>query len=74
MQGLQAQVAVRANDDLDPVTFLQARLPQAVGRKSHGQAVAPAADRLLEVTACVSRSILGLGLLQGTLSSAAGQL
>jgi len=67
-------VAVRANDDLDPVAFLQARLPQAVGRKSHRQAVAPAADCLLEVLARVSRSILGVGLRQGTLSAAAGQL
>lgn len=74
MQGLQAQVAVRANDDLDPVAFHQARLPQTVGWKPHRQAVAPAADRLLEMSACVSRSILGLGLRQGTLSDAAGQL
>ena len=44
----------------------QARLPQAVGRKPHRQAVAPAADGLMEVPVGISRSVLGLGLRQGT--------
>ena len=48
-QGLQTQPAVFANNYLNLITFLQSSLTQAIGREPHRQAVAPAADRLLEV-------------------------
>jgi hypothetical protein len=48
-QGLQTQPAVFANDYLNLITFLQSSLTQAIGREPHRQAIAPAADRLLEV-------------------------
>jgi hypothetical protein len=51
VQGLQTQPAVFVNDDLNLITFLQSSLTQAIGREPDRQAVAPAADRLLEVTA-----------------------
>ena len=51
---LQAQAAVRANDDVDLIPFLQPRLTKAIGRKPDRQAVPPAADRLREVLAGVS--------------------
>jgi hypothetical protein len=50
-EGLQTQPAVFVNDDLNLITFLQSSLTQAIGREPDRQAVAPAADRLLEVTA-----------------------
>ncbi len=45
-QRLQAESAIRPNDDVDLIVFLQTRLRQAVGRKPDRQAVPPVADRL----------------------------
>jgi hypothetical protein len=53
-QGLQTQPTIGFNNDLDLIALLQARLTQAFGREPDREAVAPAANRLLEVMACVS--------------------
>jgi hypothetical protein len=53
-QGLQTQPTIGINNDLDLIALPQPRLTQAFGREPDRQAVAPAADRLLEVMACVS--------------------
>jgi len=52
-QRLQAQAAIRTNDDVDRIAFLQSGLTQAIGRESDRQAVPPAADRLRELLAGV---------------------
>jgi hypothetical protein len=74
VQRLQTQPAIGANNDLDLVAFLQSGLAQAIGGEPHCQAVASAADRLLEVAACINRSALGLGLRQGIHSAFHGLL
>ena len=56
-QGLQTQPAVFANDYLNLITFLQSSLTQAIGREPHRQAVAPAADRLLDMPTLYRRWI-----------------
>jgi len=65
-QRLQAESSIRANDDVDLIAFLQSDLTQAIGRESDCQAVSPAADRLREVLAGVSRAILRPGLCHET--------
>jgi hypothetical protein len=47
--GLQGQPATGPHDDAEFIAFLQAGLPQAIGGQAQRQAVAPAANRLLEV-------------------------
>ena len=47
-------VAIRSDDDVDLIAFLQSGLTQAIGREPDRQAVPPAADRLREVPAGVS--------------------
>jgi len=51
---LQAQAAIRTNDDVDLIALLQSGLTQAISREPDRQAVPPAADRLREVLAGVS--------------------
>ena len=53
-QGLQTQPSIGINNDLDLIVLPQARLMQAFGREPDREAVAPAANRLLEAPACVN--------------------
>ena len=63
---LQAQAAIRSNDDVDLITLLQSRLTQAIGREPDRQAVPPAADRLWKVLACIGGPALRRGWNQGS--------
>ena len=68
MQGLEALPAIFTDDDLDMIAFPQAGLTQAISGEPHGQAVAPAADRLLEVPACIRGYALRPGRSHGAKS------
>ena len=53
-QRLQAEAAIRANDDVDLIALLQSGLTQAIDGEPDRQAVPPATDRLREVLAGIS--------------------
>lgn len=61
MQGLQAESAFFANDDLELITLPKTGSTQEISRKPHGQAVGPAADRLLNVLTCIGGPALRPG-------------
>jgi hypothetical protein len=61
-QGFETQPAVRANHDLDLIAFTQAGLSKAISRKLNSQAVAPAADPLLKMLACIRGYALRPGM------------
>ena len=52
------QSAIGASNDLDRVAFAHAGLIQVISGEPYGQAVAPAADRLLEVPALIIETVL----------------
>ena len=53
-QRLQAQAAIRFDDDVDLIAFMKLGLTQVSGREPDRQAVPPAPDRLREMMAGVS--------------------